>query len=83
VWRGRPRQARLSQALLHCSRAPFDELATEVGELCGSARTSDIADAHVALAAAEKGGVLYTSDLSDLIPLIVASRGHMPVVIRC
>lgn len=83
VWRARGSQARLSQALSQCAVAPFDPLARSVGELCAKTQTSDICDAHVALVAAANGGVLYTSDPSDLRPLVAACRRMRPVIVRC
>ena len=61
VWRGKSSQALLSKALQHCALDSFDRVAKQVGELCGKVATSDICDAHVALASSH-GGVLYTSD---------------------
>jgi hypothetical protein len=83
VWRGRPSQALLSRALRDCLIAPFDHLAREVGELCGRARTSDICDAHVALVAATRGRVLFTSDPGDLRRLLSVLGGRRPAVVRC
>ena len=70
VWRGSPRQASLSRALRHCVIASFDSVARVVGELCGRTNTTDICDAHVAVVAATHGGVLWTSDPSDMRRLI-------------
>ncbi|MBI2896424.1 MAG: twitching motility protein PilT [Deltaproteobacteria bacterium] len=83
VWRGTRGQARLAQALRHCVIAPFDALAREVGELCGRARTSDICDSHVAIVAATRGDVLYTSDPQDLRVLILAYGAGRPVIVSC
>jgi hypothetical protein len=83
VWRGSPSQARLSQALQHCTMALFDPVAKDVGELCGRSGTPDICDAHVALIASRHGDVLYTSDPSDLNRLIAALRRRSPVIVRC
>lgn len=82
VWRGRARQARLARLLAHCERASFDDLATRVGELCGAAGTADVCDAHVALVASRRGGVLYTSDPLDLRRLLRA-LGSDVAVIEC
>ena len=81
VWRGKPSQARLAQALQFCVIASFDALARSIGELCGRVGTSDVCDAHVALVAAE-ADVLYTSDLADMRRLLATFR-RQPVVIRC
>ena len=84
VWRGGSRQAMLGRALAPCTIAGFDGLARAVGELCGKTKTTDICDAHVALVAAERGGVLWTSDPRDLRRLLAALRPRRPVVIaRC
>jgi predicted nucleic acid-binding protein len=83
VWRGRPKQARLSSALQFCVFSSFDAVARAVGELCGRARTEDIADAQVAIVAATHGDVLYTSDPADMKRLLVAYRGGMPRIVRC
>ena len=83
VWRGAASQARLSIALAHCLIASFDALPRAVGELCGATRTADICDAHVAIVAATRGDVLYTSDPHDLRRLIAAYRRGRPRVVRC
>jgi predicted nucleic acid-binding protein len=82
AWRGRPAQARLSQALQYCVVVPFDPVARQVGELCSRARTSDICDAHVALVASTHGDVVYTSDPGDLRRLLLTCRRAVAVV-RC
>lgn len=83
VWRARPAQARLSQALSRCVIAPFDDVARRVGELCAKTKTDDICDAHVALVASVYGGFLYTSDPGDLRPLVDACRRLKPIIVRC
>jgi hypothetical protein len=83
VWRAAPRQARLSRVLRSCALAPFDDLARAVGELCGRTRTTDICDAHVALVAAARGDVLYTSDPSDMRRLLAACGPRKPTIVRC
>jgi predicted nucleic acid-binding protein len=87
VWRGSATQARLATALDHCVIAAFDAIAREVGELCGRAGTADICDAQVAIVAATKGDVLYTSDPADMRRLLAACRavrrGRTPVIVRC
>ena len=82
VWRGTAAQAMLAKALQHCVIASFDELARAVGELCGRTRTKDICDAQVALVAAKRGDVLYTSDPRDLRRLLAAC-GRIPAIVRC
>ncbi|MBN1609672.1 MAG: hypothetical protein JW940_23770 [Polyangiaceae bacterium] len=83
VWRGTASQARLHRALQHCVVASFDGLATDVGELCGRTRTSDICDAHVAIVAVTQGDVLYTSDPKDMRRLTAAVEGGKPTIVRC
>lgn len=83
VWRGGARQARLSAALAHFVLSSFDDVAREVGELCGRAKTADICDAHVALVAARHGRVLYTSDPMDMRRLGAALGVRMPIIVRC
>jgi hypothetical protein len=83
VWRGTARQARVASALKHCVIAGFDALARRVGELCGASRTEDICDAHVALVAAMRGDVLYTSDLGDLRRSLDKCGPRRPVLVGC
>lgn len=83
VWRGKSSQALLSKALQQCALDSFDRVAKQVGELCGKAATSDICDAHVALAASTHGGVLYTSDPRDLRRLVAACGRTVPTIVRC
>ena len=83
VWRGRSAQARLASALACCVVASFDDLAYDVGELCGRTSTTDICDAHVALVTVTRGDVLYTSDDGDLKKLIAACGRRKPAVVRC
>jgi predicted nucleic acid-binding protein len=82
VWRGTSSQARLSKALQYCVIASFDAVARAVGELCGRTRTADICDAQVAIIAAARGDVLYTSDPGDLRRLLGAC-GRVPAIVRC
>jgi predicted nucleic acid-binding protein len=83
VWRGTRKQAQLSRALQYCVIAPFDALARAIGELCGRTRTHDICDAHVAIVAATRGEVLFTSDPPDLSRLIAAFGAGRPPIVRC
>lgn len=82
VWRGSRRQASLARALDQCSIAGIDDMAREVGELCGRTKTADICDAHVALVAM-RCDVLYTADPVDLRRLTSACDGRPPVIVRC
>jgi predicted nucleic acid-binding protein len=83
AWRGTPSQARLAAALKHCVVASFDAVVRDVGELCERAKTRDVCDAHVAIIAATRGDVLYTSDPNDLRRLLVAYGGRVPSIGTC
>ncbi len=83
VWRGSATQAMLSRALRYCLIASFDAVARAVGVLCGRSGTSDICDAHVAIVAATRGDVLYTSDSSDMRRLLTAHGARAPTIVRC
>jgi hypothetical protein len=74
VWRGTPRQANVgrlvSAGLRRGSPVIIDELtperAREIGVKIGQASHPDIVDVHVALAAAECGHAVLTSDDGDI-----------------
>ena len=69
VWRGGSRQARLSRfvAADGVRVIAFDEeVARDVGVLCGLTGTSDVVDAHVAFHAHMEGLAVITSDPDDL-----------------
>lgn len=74
VWRGTPRQANVgrlvSAGLRRGSPVVIDELtaerAREIGVKIGQTSHPDIVDVHVALAAAERGHAVLTSDDSDI-----------------
>lgn len=74
VWRGTPRQANvgrlLSAGLRRGSPVVIDELtaerAREIGVTIGQTSHPDIVDVHVALAAAERGHAVLTSDDADI-----------------
>lgn len=83
AWRGGSGQALLARALAHCDVAPFDPMAHDVGALCGRAATSDICDAHVALVAASRADIVYTSDPDDIRRLLRLVGPRAPTVIRC
>jgi len=80
AWRGGARQTLLARALASCEIAPFDALARRVGELCGRTRTHDVCDAHVAIVAATRAAVLYTSDPLDLRRLLRALAADVAVM---
>ncbi len=74
VWRGTPRQANLgrlvSAGLRRGSPVVIDELTAEraiqIGVKIGQTSHPDIVDVHVALAAAERGHAVLTSDDADI-----------------
>jgi predicted nucleic acid-binding protein len=74
VWRGTPRQANVgrlvSAGLRRGSPVIIDELtaerAREIGVKIGQTSHPDIVDVHVALAAAEHGHAVLTSDDADI-----------------
>jgi hypothetical protein len=77
VWRGGPRQARLSQALPGIDvRSIDDQLGKAAGELLGATGQSDLVDATLVLLA-QDGDNIVTSDLDDLRPLATASGRHV------
>lgn len=70
VWRDPARQARITRALWGTIEAPLDPpTARRCGELLAGAKTSDIADAAVALLV-NTGDVILTSDHSDIEHLL-------------
>jgi hypothetical protein len=70
VWRDGRRQANLARVLPGVDIAPLDGVAARrVGELLAANRTSDVADAHVALLVQTDDSVL-TSDQADLRSLL-------------
>lgn len=72
VWRGTPRQARLSQALAKTRPGVFDAIARAAGELCRAARTSDPIDASVVLNATGASSAIVTGDPKDIRRLVRA-----------
>jgi predicted nucleic acid-binding protein len=74
VWRGTPRQANVgrlvSAGLRRGSPVVIDELtaerANQIGVKIGETSHPDIVDVHVALAAAERGHAVLTSDDADI-----------------
>lgn len=80
VWRGGPRQARLSQALAGIDVRPLDEqMGRKAGQLLGIAGMSDVVDAAVILLA-EDGDEVVTSDHHDLEQLANASGRHIDLI---
>lgn len=67
VWRDPARQVRLSRLVRVAEVVPLDELAARgVGWLLTRTGTRDVVDAHVALVAALRNGIILTSDPVDL-----------------
>lgn len=80
VWRGGPRQARLSQALAGIDVRALDEaLGRAVGQLLGAAGLSDVVDAAVVLLA-QDGDEIVTVDHDDLERLAAASGRHVELL---
>jgi predicted nucleic acid-binding protein len=69
------RQAQLHRFLRGCEVLPFvQSQAHKVGALLGKANTSDVVDAHLAVAALDIDAVILTSDPNDLRHL----ADHLP-----
>ncbi|MBI2705161.1 MAG: twitching motility protein PilT [Actinobacteria bacterium] len=80
VWRGGPRQARLSQALGGIDVRALDEpLGRAAGELLAAAGLADAIDAGVVLLARD-GDEIVTADLEDLEQLAAASGRHVELI---
>jgi hypothetical protein len=80
VWRGGPRQARLSQALGGIEVIALDEaLGRAAGRLLGAAGMSDVIDAAVVLLASD-GDEIVTVDRSDIETLAAASGRHVELI---
>jgi len=80
VWRGGPRQARLSQALAGIEIRPLDgQMGRKSGQLLGAAGLSDVIDAAVILLA-QDGDEVVTSDHVDLEQLANASGRHVELI---
>ena len=80
VWRGGPRQARLSQALASIDVRPLDErLGRSAGELLGAAGMSDVIDATIVLLSHD-GDEIVTSDHDDFEVLVSTSGRHVELI---
>lgn len=80
VWRGGPRQARLSQALAGIEVLSVDEaLGRAAGQLLGAAGLSDVVDAAVVLLAHD-GDEIVTTDLDDLGRLAATLGRHVELI---
>jgi len=80
VWRGGPRQARLSQALAGVDVRALDEpLGRAAGELLGTSGLSDVIDAAL-VALANDGDDIVTSDRDDFEHLVAATGRHVELI---
>ncbi len=80
VWRGGPRQARLSQALAGVDVRPLDEaLGRAAGQLLGAAGLTDVVDAAVVLLAHD-GDEIVTMDHDDLERLAATLGRHVELI---
>ena len=80
VWRGGPRQARLSQALAGVDVRPLDEpLGHAAGELLGATGLSDVVDATVVLLSTD-GDDIVTLDRDDFERLVAATGRHVELI---
>lgn len=80
VWRGGPRQARLSQAVGGIDVRALDEpLGRAAGLLLGAAGLADVVDAGVVLLAAD-GDEIVTVDHEDLARLALVSGRHVELI---
>lgn len=82
VWRGGPRQARLTRLLDSdlLTEVPLDpEAARRIGVLAGTMGSRDVVDGHVATLALENDAVVLTSDPDDI------ARWGVPTdkIVRC
>jgi hypothetical protein len=80
VWRGGPRQARLSQALEGMDvRSMEASLGRAAGELLGLTGLSDVIDAAVALVSSD-GDDIVTADRRDFERLVAAIGRHAELI---
>lgn len=80
VWRGGPRQARLSQALAGIDVRAVDEpLGRAAGQLLAASGLVDVIDAGVVLLATD-GDEIVTVDREDLAQLAAALGRHVELI---
>ncbi len=80
VWRGGPRQARLSRALDGIEVLPLDEaLGRGAGSLLGAAGSADVIDAAVVVLCTD-GDEIVTVDLGDFERLVAAAGRHVELI---
>lgn len=81
VWRSGSRQARLAGFLKTVAIHPFDEIdGRRVGEILGSAGTTDTTDAHLVVTAAHLGLGIVTGDTQDIEHLVACLPTEGPMV---
>jgi hypothetical protein len=81
VWRGGPRQARLSQALEGIEVRALDRnLGRAAGVLLGRTRRADVIDAAVVLLA-QDGDEIVTSDRADLEQMVRDLGRHVELIV--
>jgi hypothetical protein len=68
VWRNPPRQVNLARAARFFDIHPLDDAVT-VGRRLAASGTSDVVDAHLAVAAESLGTFILTSDPADMVKL--------------
>ncbi len=80
VWRGTPRQARLSQALAGIDVQPLNEqMGKRAGQLLGASGLSDVIDAAIILLC-QDGDEIVTSDQDDLAYLAATVGLHIELI---
>lgn len=80
VWRGGPRQARLSRAIQGVDVRPLDDaLGRAAGELLAAAGLNDVIDAAVVLLSRDDDEIV-TSDNEDFQQLAAASGRHVELI---
>jgi hypothetical protein len=81
VWRNVARAAAMSRLLKGCRLDPLDVVTAKLGgQLCGYAGTKDLADAVVAVLAAQLAGAIVTSDPEDLRHLAEATGREVTIL---
>lgn len=81
VWRDRERQHGLSALCRSCKMLGFSSRrARRVGGLLKAARTGDIVDAAVIVAAIEHNAIVLTSDPDDLKALAEAAEATVQLI---
>jgi hypothetical protein len=80
VWRGGPRQARLSRALDGVDVRPLDQpLGHAAGELLRASGLADVIDAAVVLLSTD-GDEILTVDRDDFERLVMAAGRHVELI---